>query len=76
MTGNTPRRWNSTRRRGTARTRLRDHRAERHSGGGVGARRLPAIGDAATIGKIAVGACLLLGITLIATGARKSTTRR
>ena len=36
----------------------------------------PAIDDAATIGKIAVGACLLLGITLIATGARKSTTHR
>ena len=36
----------------------------------------PAIDDAATVGKIAVGACLLLGITLIATGARKSTPRR
>lgn len=36
----------------------------------------PAIDDAATIGKIAVGACLLVGITLIATGARTSAPRR
>ena len=36
----------------------------------------PAIDDAATVGKIAVGACLLLGVALIATGARKSTPRR
>ena len=42
----------------------------------MGARRLPAIDDAATVGKIAVGACLLLGITLSSRRARKSTPRR
>ena len=36
----------------------------------------PAIDDAATIGKIAGGACLILGVALIATGARKATPRR